>query len=208
MFASDNCILKSCYRELVLNCTKFTSWATYVRNLLCSLGLSYLWKNRWLLNTDCSILSIICHRLLYQTKQELNSLLEASSKCIVYKCIVSNIDLQFYLQKNIPAMFQKCITKIRLSSHNLFIETGRYTGIVRNERKCTIFNLNVLENEFHFVLQCTKYNDLHKKYIKKYYLSRSSTFKLVQLLSVENRKELCNLGNFIHLECKAKNNLV
>ena len=133
MFASDNCILKSCYRELVLNCTKFTSWATYVRNLLCSLGLSYLWKNRWLLNTDCSILSIICHRLLYQTKQELNSLLEASSKCIVYKCIVSNIDLQFYLQKNIPAMFQKCITKIRLSSHNLFIETGRYIGIVWNE---------------------------------------------------------------------------
>ena len=126
----------------------------------------------------------------------------------MYKCIVSNIDLQFYLQKNIPAMFQKCITKIRLSSHNLFIETGRYTGIVRNERKCIIFNLNVLENEFHFVLQCTKYNDLHKKYIKKYYWSRSSTFKLVQLLSVENRKELCNLGNFIHLECKAKNNLV
>jgi hypothetical protein len=105
-------------------------------------------------------------------------------------------------------MFQKCITKIRLSSHNLFIETGRYTGIVRNERKCIIFNLNVLENEFHFALQCTKYNDLHKKYIKKYYWSRSSTFKLVQLLSVENRKELCNLGNFIHLECKAKNNLV
>ena len=28
-------------------------------------------------------------------------------------------------------------------------------------------------------------------------------FKLVQLLSVENRKELCNLGKFIHLACKA-----
>jgi hypothetical protein len=95
--ASDNCILKSCYRELVLKCTKCTNWATYVRNLLCSLGLSYLWENQWLLNTDCSILSIIRQRLLDQTKQELNSLLESSNKCILYKYIVSNIDLQFYL---------------------------------------------------------------------------------------------------------------
>ena len=105
-------------------------------------------------------------------------------------------------------MFRKCITKIRLSSHNLFIETGRYIGIVRNERKCIWCSLNVLEDEFHFVLQCAKYNDLRKKYIKKYYWSRPSTFKLVQLLSVENRKEVCNLGKFIHLACKARNNLV
>ena len=127
---------------------------------------------------------------------------------MLYKYIVSNIDLQFYLQKNIPTMFRKCITKIRLSSHNLFIETGRYTGIARNERKCILCSLNVLKDEFHFVLQCTKYNDLRKKYIKKNYWSRPSTFKLVRLLSVENRKELCNLGKFIHLACKSRNNLV
>jgi hypothetical protein len=47
-----------------------------------------------------------------------------------------------------------------------------------------------------------------KKYIKKYHWSSPSTFKLVQLLLVENRKELCNLGKFIHLACKARNNLV
>ena len=133
--ASDNCISKSYYRELVLNCT---NWAAYVRNLLCSLGLNYLWENQWLLNTDCSILSIIRQRLLDQTKQELNLLLDASSKCILYKYIVSNIDLQFYLQKNIPAMFRKYITRLRLSSHNIFIETGRYTGNVRNDRKYTV----------------------------------------------------------------------
>ena len=181
----------------MLNFTKCTNWATYVRNLLCSLCLNYLCENQWLL--------IICQRLLDQTKQELNLLLDASSKCILYKYIVSNIDLQFYLQKHIPAMFRKCIAKIRLLSHNIFIETGRYTGI---DRKCILCNLNVLEDEFHFVLQCTMYNDLRKKYIMKYFWSRPSTFKLVQLLSVENGKELCNLGKFIHLTCKARNNLV
>jgi REP element-mobilizing transposase RayT len=79
--------------------------------------------------------------------------------------------------------FPKLRSSFLFSNH--FIETGRYTGIVRNERKCILCNLNVLEDEFHFVLQCTKYNDLRKKYIKKYYWSTPSTFKLVQLLSVE-----------------------
>ena len=58
-----------------------------------------------------SILSIIHQRLLDQTKQELNSLLEASSKCMLYKYIVSNIDLQFYLQKNIPAIIPEMYYK-------------------------------------------------------------------------------------------------
>ena len=96
--------------------------------------------------------------MLDQTKQELNSLLDTSPKCILHKYFASNIDLQFYFQKNISAMLRKCITRIRLSSDNLFIETGRYTGIVRNERKCILCNLNVLEDEFHFVLQCTMCN--------------------------------------------------
>ena len=47
-----------------------------------------------------------------------------------------------------------------------------------------------------------------KNYIKKYYWSRPSTFNLDQLLSVDNRTELCNLEKFIHLACKARNNLV
>ena len=34
-------------------------------------------------------------------------------------------------------------------------------------------------------------------YIKKYYYQKPSTFKLVNLLSTQNVKELCNLGNFL-----------
>jgi len=58
-------------------------------------------------------------------------------------------------------------------------------------------DLNVVEEEFHFILQCSKYVQLRRKYIKKYYWSRPLAFKLVQLLSEENTKELCNLGRFI-----------
>ena len=60
--------------------------------------------------------------------------------------------------------------------YNLCIETGLYYGINRNNRNCIMCDLNVVEDEFHFILQCSKYVQLRRKYIKKYYWSRPSTF--------------------------------
>ena len=79
---------------------------------------------------------------------------------------MSNVELQFYLQKGIPSIFRKCITRIRLSSHDLCIETGRYHGLDRNNRNCIMFDLNVIEDEFHFILQCSRYLDIRKQCIK------------------------------------------
>ena len=42
-------------------------------------------------------------------------------------------------------------------------------------------------------VRLTRISDLYI-YIKSYYRTRPSVFKLVQLLSTENVKELCNLG--------------
>jgi hypothetical protein len=35
-------------------------------------------------------------------------------------------------------------------------------------------DLNVVENEYHFILQCEKYIDVRRKYIQKYYWQRPS----------------------------------
>ena len=60
-------------------------------------------------------------------------------------------------------------------------------------------NLNVVEDEYHFILQCEKYIDVRRRYLKKYYWQMSSCFKLIQLLSVRNIKELNNLGKYLLL---------
>ena len=39
-------------------------------------------------------------------------------------------------------------------SMRAYIELGRHNNIPRNERKCTLCNLNDIEDEFHFVLKC------------------------------------------------------
>ena len=66
-------------------------------------------------------------------------------------------------------------------------------------------DLNVVENEYHFILQCEKYIDVRRKYLKKNYWQRPSCFKLVQLLSVRNIKELNNLGKYLLLAEKIRN---
>jgi hypothetical protein len=51
-----------------------------------------------------------------------------------YQYTVDICLLQYYLTKGIPELYRNCMTKIRLSSHNLAIESGRFTGITRLNR--------------------------------------------------------------------------
>jgi hypothetical protein len=46
-------------------------------------------------------------------------------------------------------------------------------------------NNNDIEDEYHFILECSKYVEIGRKYIKPYYCINPSAFKLTQLLSVQ-----------------------
>ena len=64
-----------------------------------------------------------------------------------------------------------------------------------NERKCVICNL--LEDEFHFVLDCSIYKELRKQYIAKYYWIRPNMMKFIELCTSDRKKTICNLGIFV-----------
>ena len=49
-----------------------------------------------------------------------------------------------------------------------------------NQRYCLCCNSNDIEDEFHFVCVCPSFNDIRKKYIKKFYYIRPSVFKYLQ----------------------------
>jgi hypothetical protein len=59
-------------------------------------------------------------------------------------------------------------------------------------------NNNDIEDEYHFILECSKYVEIRRKYIKPYYCINSSAYKLTQLLSVQNIKELNNLAIILY----------
>ena len=188
---SDNCILKTCYEDMVYNNDK---WVEDIRLELDKLGLAFLWF------ADCdekSAFKIIEQRVKDVYIQEMWSEIEVMAKSKLYRYLVNSHCLQFYLTKSLPCKIREIITKFRISGYNLNIEKGRYENIDRNDRKCTLCNMNEIEDEYHFILQCPIYDTFRKQYIKKYYYRNSSVYKLLQLLSTENIKELRGLGNFL-----------
>ena len=80
--------------------------------------------------------------------------------------IFSNFDHQLYLETVKVTRFRVGFSKLRVSSHRLEIEVGRWTRPNRTpieQRKCRI--CNTVEDEFHFRLECKSYNQIRKKYI-------------------------------------------
>ena len=84
---------------------------------------------------------------------------------------------------------------------------GRYTNENRRNRLCTRCTLNDIEDEYHFLLVCPFNSNIREKYIKKFYYQRHSVFKVIKLLSVNNVKELCNLGKYIYLALKKRDTI-
>ena len=198
LLKTNNCILKNCYEDMNIECesrSNCKNWVSEVKHLLCSIGLIELWINQRIEKPEY-ILGVAKQRLFDMYKQSILSDIDASPKCFIYKNLVDNFTLQNYLLKRIPFEYKKLICKLRLSSHCLSIETGRYKKIPFNRRYCPICNQDV-EDEFHFILKCPHYIQLRQKFIKRYYFVRPSVYKLIQLLSTPNVKELCGLGKYI-----------
>ena len=84
-----------------------------------------------------------------------------------------------------------------------------YQGVFNVNRVCSSCKYDIVD-EFHFILKCHGpiYQNFRSKYIKFYYRTRPSVFKIVQLLSTENVKELCYLGNFLLNSYELRENLL
>ena len=205
---TDNCILKCWYEDMfessVVKHIDKLNWACRVRGILFKYGFHNIWISQYVNHVDF----LICE--FKQRKKdnfisETNTFFNESPKCHLYRYIFDNNVLQFYLDRPLNYIYKPYICKMRISAHNLNIETGRFYNLYRHERVCSMSNLNVVEDEYHCILQCEKYIDVRRRYRKKYYWKMPSCFKLVQLLSVCNIKELSNLGKYLLLAEKIRN---
>ena len=54
---------------------------------------------------------------------------------------------------------RRSITRLRISAHILKIETGRYIKLDRSERLCDKCSAGAVEDEQHFLIECSKFNE-------------------------------------------------
>ena len=90
---------------------------------------------------------------------------------------------------------RKNLTCLRLSSHKLAIETGRYSGIERQNRICEHCNNNFVESEYHFLLICPKYYELRLKYLPR--VAWPTINKYINMMTTKNSKLLYKIAKYI-----------
>ena len=172
--------------------------------MLERVGLNYAWIFQDVGN-DKMFLHILKTRLNDSYIQTWNSQLENSSRARTYT-LFSNFSFKTYLDSINIRKFRTALTRFRVSSHRLAVETGRWhkpQPIEINERKCLI--CNSLEDEFHFIFECPLYSDIRQKYIKKYYWKKPCIPKFTDLLQNNSITTVRKLSMFIYESFNIRN---
>ena len=102
-------------------------------------GFTEVWYNPHSIHKE-TFLAILKPRLTVNFIVELRAGSNHSTSMSLFGEISETFDLSSYLLKIQNHKQTNAITKLRLSSHSLFIETGRHTGVTRENRKCTLCN--------------------------------------------------------------------
>ena len=188
----------------VNNNPNIVNWASLLRDMLCNLGFRDVWLAQSVGNPKLFI-SIFKQRIHDNFIQTWDSRLRESSRALFYNSI-KNFCFQPYLNICNLTKFRQSLTRLRVSAHRLEIEAGRWNKPIPTpvtSRTCTL--CNVIENEFHFVLECPLYSELRDTYIKPYFFKRPNMFKFISLINSSSETILRNLALFIYKAFQLRN---
>jgi len=147
----DNKFIKKIYLTLLNDSIVYPlkkNWCTLLKDLLSNLGFYDAWLFQDVGNVNIFI-SALRQRLSDTFIQNWNNRLENSSRANLYKHIAI-FRFQPYLNYCQKSKFRISFSKLRLASHRLHIESGRWarpTLIPLEQRKCTVCNQIEDENK-------------------------------------------------------------
>ena len=98
---------------------------------------------------------------------------------------------------------RRALTKLRISSHKLEIESGRWNNIQRENRVCKNCLLNKVEDEFHLIFECQMHiserNILFETLQRKMKINTASTKRQEDIIKkVFASKDLATLKPLAH----------
>ena len=203
----DDKYIKAVYKMMLSDMELYPnkkSWASEMKRLIESLGLNYAWLQQGVGNIN-SFISLCKQRLNDQFIQKWSEEINSSSRADTYK-LFSDFGFKPYLNDVTVTKFRKSFTRLRLSSHRLEVEVGRWhkpNKIPRNERKCRI--CNTLEDEFHFLFECSLYSDIRKIYIKPHFWRYPNMIKFIELMKSDDTTTIRKLANYVHKSFEIRN---
>ena len=182
---------------------------SYIINTLNNIGMTHIWleqfeydENRQL--NKPKIDKGLLKRFQDIAMQNILANVQNNNKLQFLNSIKDDYTIESYLKIK-DYENRKAISKLRTSSHHLKIETGRWSNITRENRLCTQCSKNKIEDEYHFLFECSRHTTERKiafetiKNITSINLSDDSkqTEKLRLLFKSDSISSLNTLGKFI-----------
>ena len=177
---------------------KHNNWSNNVCSILSDLDMQASFENMTVVD-----INLVREKLrnLAHVNWQLN--VENKPKLRTYKMFKTNFETSSYLYMNISKHERSLLAQFRLGILPLHIETGRFrnkldssTGKYRrleiNERTCNLCNNEEIENEMHFLLHCTSYENERRELFDK---ARNKNEKFMTL--TENEKFIYLLSTVI-----------
>ena len=121
---------------------------------------------------------------------------KSGNKLRTYAVMKKEYKLEDYLTTDLSRKKATNLAQLRTSAHNLAIETGRYARPVvpSGERKCKMCAIDEVEDETHFLIRCTAYEEYRRQLflqfesIKKTQQMTSDTDTFVWLMQRTDKK--------------------
>ena len=198
---------KQCYLMLLeLHRNGRKTWAGSIENLLYKHGFGYVWIEQQVGDVNV-FMNQFTQRLIDCACQDWHDQLHNMPVARTYVTFKSELTVEKYLISDIAVIQRISMAKLRCSSHKLKIQLGRQDDVPIADRLCLFcksHNINVVEDEYHFMVTCPCFHDLRSKYIPHKFHLYPTYNKFIRLMSSQDNYLLSNLAKFVFLALKLR----
>ena len=208
--ADNNSLLKKAYMTIKhLDDAGHKTWASLVRGILAKYNFDDVWENPqpFIQNGGKSLILQLKEQIFGKFIHDWSLQITNFPKLRSYILYKNEFRLETYLLEIKDFKLRRVIAKLRLSSHDLQIEKGRFEHKKVEDRLCLKCGIGEIEDEQHALLECLLYN-VHrcnlKQEISRIDVNHGTDF--VSRMGSSNKEILFCLGKFIQKMFVTRNN--
>ena len=157
------------HEAVLYNIRHETAWATCIQNISGIQNLETFWNNDTT-QAFSEILDRCDFEYISQWKQDIKAdrpSNRGNNKLRTYCKFKTEFKIENYLQDIKNPKYRKFICKLRISDHDLMIEKGRHLKMKLEDRICKKCQMNVIEDEVHYILVCPHYQQQRSNLYKE-----------------------------------------
>jgi hypothetical protein len=164
------------------------NWCNNVKRIFVAIG-----KEEVYLNQDQCDLNSIYNKFLLLQEEEWKTALTQKPKLRFYRQFKYSFNVENYVKFNLTPSQRSVTAQLRAGVLPLHVETGRFRNTRLEDRICSLCNLQHIEDEMHFLFDCTLYNDLRRQWFqgvrnKVHNFENLSNFEKITILFDEQHR--------------------